>query len=1775
MSRDLPITSSESRRRNRKLRSVRAQKGTIEALEARCLLAFTPVAIPPLQLLEAGANGASILPGATVAKFQGNPGSFYMGTIDFGDGTIDPNALGIEEGSTNVYDVVTLLGHTYGEENSYTIKAGMTDVGPIGDGGVTSSTAQVNDAPLSAVAKPISVSASSVPQTVTAATFTDPDLGPGSTGNPATDYSATVDFGSGAIPATIVKTGVGSYRVDVTSTFPSLIPPSANQTATVSIIDTDGNNPPSGTRATATVTPSVVVSAATFTVAPANPMPTTFVEGRSSAGLVGVITDSNPGASTSDFASISINWGDSSAPSTGFAVPIGGGKFNVFGVHTYSEEGSYPVSVSVTSVGVPPPAPITGAPGILTVSDAPLTAGSVSIGTAGVEGSTATTITATFSDADLNSVAGDYAYTINWGDGVTSPLLTSNITSNGGPGLWKLTGSHTYKEEGVFPISVTVFDTDGGPTTGRVNTTILGSTTVADAPLTAGTFTVNNAGTENATATSITATFSDADTGNTLATDYVATIFWGDTTSSTGVVSPNGASGSGLWKVDATHTYNEEGSYPVTVVITDTDGPSGSTAVPRASVGMSSSLTVGDAPLTASPVTFTATEGLPISPSTVLTTFVDTNSKAPLSDFPPGSVTINWGDGTAPDTSAIVTQPGGVGKPFSISGSSHIFPDEGGSFTGSITVKDAGGFSLVIPLTTTVAEAPLVAQNPPAAPFSITEGGSVSGTIIAFVNSNPFEPASEQNYTVTQIDWGDGHVVSNPAVTITPNIFGGFNVDGISHQYGEEGSYTIKVTVKETSDTTGTGNVITNTVKVNDAPLTVKPVAVSGTEGTPLAANTVLATFTDPNTTAPSSDYTIQINYGDGTATVPGVAVSAGTPGSWLVEAASPHMYTEEGLYAPNPFTGTGGVVVTVYDTDGKPIDGLTPYSATSTATIADAPLMQQGTITATNDVVAPGSPAITEFKPFTTNVGKFFDTNPLATTQVEYSATIAWGDNTTSQATIVHLASDPNGVFTVQGSHTYLEEGTYNTTIFVSDVGGATVTLTGNSVVVQDAPLTVTSTGTQISQEGSLFVGQIATFTDPNPLDPSSSYTVTVNWGDGPTVTLPSSAVVGGGGSFAVNASHTYAEQGSFTAVVTVYDTDGKPLTTQTGFTTSTSIVVQDAPLLPGTFTVNTQGVEGPTSTATAITATFTDADLANTLVGDYVAQIDWGDGTKTVGTVASNGPNGTGQWKVTGSHHYAEEGSQPISVTIWDTDGSSSTAGHVNVTLGGTALVADAPLTTNFVQVGPGGTEGSPVSYEFGFHDGDTGNTDPNDYVVTINWGDGTASTAVVTPDTVDVGPGQWVASATHTYSEEGSYAVTFQATDTDGINGVLFGRGTTSGSSTLVIQDAALQPGSLTVNTPGVEGSTPTAITATFKDLDLLNTNAGDYFAQIDWGDGTVTTGAVASNGAAGTGQWKVTGSHQYADEGTQSIKVTIWDTDGGPTTGRVNTTVSGTATVTDAPLRIATAPLSAVATEGAAPTSPFSLAVFQDGNPGATVADFTTGTGSVKVNWGDGSAVQTLPASSIQPIGSGYFFVRGSHTYGEDGHYTATITVTDLGGAAPVSTTAAITVFDAPLSDAVNPQKISGTQNVALNNVLLGTVKDADPGAIPGDYTGQINWGDGTALDSSVSFQPGLVPGTFNVYGVSHTYTTFGVFNISVLVTDSDGHIAPPGVPRMMASLTGTTATIAAAPTVGLAASLQSTSAPTDPQATDPTLLTGALVDAALADLTSTGKKSSTS
>jgi hypothetical protein len=109
--------------------------------------------------------------------------------------------------------------------------------------------------------------------------------------------------------------------------------------------------------------------------------------------------------------------------------------------------------------------------------------------------------------------------------------------------------------------------------------------------------------------------------------------------------------------------------------------------------------------------------------------------------------------------------------------------------------------------------------------------------------------------------------------------------------------------------------------------------------------------------------------------------------------------------------------------------------------------------------------------------IATFTDANPNATAS-DFTATIDWGDGSTTAGTIV---AQSGGGFAVDGEHTYADEGKYAVGVSIKDVDGSSASATGTATVA-DAPLTATGvsiSGTEGSSTGTI---PVATFTDANP---------------------------------------------------------------------------------------------------------------------------------------------------------------------------------------------------------------------------------------------------------------------------------------------------------------------------------------------------------------------------------------------------------------------------------------------------------------------------------------------------------------------------------------------------------------------------------------------------------------------------------------------------------------------------------------------------------------------
>src|SRR5207247_11068373 len=106
-----------------------------------------------------------------------------------------------------------------------------------------------------------------------------------------------------------------------------------------------------------------------------------------------------------------------------------------------------------------------------------------------------------------------------------------------------------------------------------------------------------------------------------------------------------------------------------------------------------------------------------------------------------------------------------------------------------------------------------------------------------------------------------------------------------------------------------------------------------------------------------------------------------------------------------------------------------------------------------------------TEGTAFRGAVANFTDAN-ISGTASDFSATIAWGDGITTLGTV---NANGGGSFTVSGSHTYAEQGSFAIAVTLTDVGASAVA--NSTAQVADASLT--ARGSPVSTvEGGSFSG-------------------------------------------------------------------------------------------------------------------------------------------------------------------------------------------------------------------------------------------------------------------------------------------------------------------------------------------------------------------------------------------------------------------------------------------------------------------------------------------------------------------------------------------------------------------------------------------------------------------------------------------------------------------------------------------------------------------------------
>ncbi len=1402
----------------------------------------------------------------------------------------------------------------------------------------------------------------------------------GSFTDPGVEDTHTIewDFGDGSATQTGTLTPTHTYEND------------GVYTATLTVTDDDGG---------------VGVDTLTVTVGNAPPV----VE--AGADQIDVPIDSSisldPAAFTDagilDVHTATIDWGDGTAADVG-AVTQGAGSGSVAGTHTYTTDGTFVVRVTVTDDA--------GGSGFdtftVTVIQDANTDPVVDAGPDAIIDEGATFVSAgSFIDPDADI----WTATVDYGDGSGSQPLP--LAGQG------FSLSHTYADNGVYTVTVTVNDGNGGI---GVDTAVVTVNNVApavdagpDASLTEGD-TFVSAG-----------VFTDpgADT-------FAATVDYGEGAGPvTLALNPDGS-------FALSNLYQEDGTYTVTVTVTDDDGGVG---VDTATV------TVGNAPpvVDAGPDQFGIATGgvVNLAPATFVDAGVEDTHTA----------IIDWGDGTSdPGT---VSQGAGSG---SVSGS-HGYAG-GGTYTVTVTVTDDEGASGSDSFTVTVNTAPVVDAGPDA----IIDEGATFASAGAFADPDPDVWAAtvdygegagpvplalnpdgtfalsnvyEDNgiYTVTvTINDGSGGIGVDTAVVTVNNVapavdagpdaaltegdtftsVGGFtdpgadtytatvdygegagsvplalNPDGsfaLSNLYQEDGTYTVTVTV--TDDDGGVG-VDTATVTVGNAP----PVVDAGADQLGVATGGVVslapATFTDAGV---EDTHTATIDWGDGTSEAGNVVQGAGS-GS----VSGSHGYAGGGTYL---------VTVTVTDDEGA------SGSDSFTVTVNTPPVVDAGP----DQNIDEGG----------TFVGTGFFADPDANV---WTATVDYGDGSGPQP--LSLAGQNFSL-----SHTYVDNGVYTVTVTVDDgnggIGADTMTVTVNNVAPAvdagpDAALT----------EGDTFVSA-GVFTDPG----ADTFTGTVDYGDG-AGSVP--LALNPDGSFAL--SNLYQEDGTYTVAVTVTDDDGG-----VGVDTATVTVANAPPVVDAGADQLGVATGGVVSLAPA---TFTDAGVEDT----HTATIDWGDGTSEAGNVVQ----GAGSGSVSGSHGYAGGGTYLVTVTVTDDEGASgsdtftvtvNTPPVVDVgpdqtideggTFSGTGFFADpdANVWTATVDYGDGS---GPQPLSLAGQNFSLSHTyvDNGVYTVTVTVDDGNGGigadtmTVVVNnvapavdagPDaaliegdtfvsagvftdpgadtftaTVDYGEGAGPVTLAFSggsfalnnlYEQNGVYTVTVTVVDDDG------GVGVDTATVTVANAPPVVDAGADQSRVP--RGAAVSLDPATFTDAGVLDIHT----ATIDWGDGSpVEAGVVAETGGSGT----VSGSHDYATGGIYTITVTVRDADGGVGSDTLVVTVNTPPAVDAGP--------DAIITEGDGFVQAGS---FTDPDPDMW---------SATVDYGDGSGVQALTLSGMN--------FELNHLYADDGTYIITVQVSDDVGGVGTDTVTVVVENAPPQVDVNAPSVTVGEGDIALNS---GTFQD---------------------------------------------------------------------------------------------------------------------------------------
>jgi len=262
--------------------------------------------------------------------------------------------------------------------------------------------------------------------------------------------------------------------------------------------------------------------------------------------------------------------------------------------------------------------------------------------------------------------------------------------------------------------------------------------------------------------------------------------------------------------------------------------------------------------------------------------------------------------------------------------------------------------------------------------------------------------------------------------------------------------------------------------------------------------------------------------------------------------------------------------------------------------------------------------------------------------------------------------------------------------------------------------------------------------------------------------------------------------------------------------------------------------------------------------------------------------------------------------------------------------------------------------------------------------------------------------------------------------------------------------------------------------------------------DFGDGTTASGTL-------------TPTHVYGDNGVYTVTVTVTDDEGGVGTDSLLVTVNNVAP-SIAPFGPFTADEGSLATLTATSTD--------QGSDDLTFKwEFEVGPTITTMYYNDGLGPDPYPS----PGGTYPFLATDmvKHTYGDNGVYTVTLTVTDDDGGASIYTTTVTVSNVAPSISGLEmypPNPDNPDFILPAAHTLPFTSSVTDPGS--DDLTFTWYWDDGTD-DTTIYYNDGLGPDPYPSPGgtypflatdtMDHIYSEPRTYTVTLTVEDDDGGV----------------------------------------------------------------------